>query len=382
MPIISMNMQVKTMDISGLFNTKNKSASKRQKEEPSIFHISILELIPRSPEKITVRQLMTKLDADTPHQVRNKTEEANYIKRIQRALSQLMGKYEQIEIHENGRTLEYSWASMAEPLIFPSLDSNTALVLAMASHYLDPILPDESLRALNRLFMRAKFTLATNAKVSGAFDGVSAWKDKVAVLHQGLPREVPRINAKIESVIYDALLHEKAVKVKYQAWNRDDATEQVLSPQGLFLRGQLVYIFAVNHKHKDAVSPLSYLLLRIQEAIIVHEPFYKINGFKAQQHLANGTFGVPLDDAKQKILLKIRIDKDALKTVLEQPLSKDQKIQSDGDNWTILNATVNYTLEMKQWIRSHAHHLEVLEPQELREEIRYSLETMTTMYRN
>lgn len=370
------------MDISGLLSAAKKPTRNKASKETSIFHISILEHIPRAPRRINVRQLMAKLDVNKTIQNGSYDEEKNYIKRIQRALIQLSEKYNQIECVPDGRTNEYSWAALAEPVMFPSLDSNTALVLAMASHYLDPILPDESVKALNRLFMRAKSTLAINSKSTENIDGVSIWKDKVAVLHPGLPREKPHINPKVESVIYDALLHEKTLKVKYKAWNRDAASEQIISPQGLFLRGQSIYIYAVNHKNTDSTEPLIYLLNRIQEATILDEPFHKIPRFNVQQHLDKNIFGVPLDKQKQKILLKIRVDKNALKTLIEQPLSKDQKIQTENDQWSVLTATVNNTLELKQWIRSHAHHVEVIEPQELREEIRSSIEVMSAMYKN
>lgn len=369
------------MDISGLLSaSKNKNRNK-ESIDTSIFHISILELIPRAPKRITVRQLMEKLDVNGVVQKGSLDDEKNYIKRIQRALIQLSEKYNQIECVPNGRTNEYSWAALAEPVMFPSLDSNTALVLAMASHYLDPILPDESIKTLNRLFMRAKSTLASNSESTGSIDVVSIWKDKVAVLHPGLPRELPRINAKVESIIYQALLYEKVVKVKYQSWNRNEPIEQLISPQGLFLRGQSIYIFAVNHNHIDTTEPLIYLLYRIQEATIVDDPFHKIPRFNVQQHLDQGAFGVLLDSKNQKIVLKLKVDKDALKTIIEQPLSKDQKIQTESDQWPVLTATVKNTLELKQWIRSHAHHMKVMEPAELRHEIINSLELMLALYK-
>ena len=368
------------MDISGLLSTAKKPTFNKESEETSIFLISILEQIPRAPRTINIRQLMAKLDVNKTIQKGTLNEEKNYIKRIQRALTQLSEKYYQIECEPNGRTNEYRWAALAEPVMFPSLDSNTALVLAMASHYLDPILPDESVKSLNRLFMRAKSTLATNAQSTENIDGVSIWKDKVAVLHPGLPREKPHIDAKVESVIYDALLHEKAVEVKYQAWNRDEASEQIISPQGLFLRGQSIYIYAINHKKIDTTEPITYLLNRIQEATISDDPFHKIPRFNVQKHLDKGTFGVPLDKQKQKILLKLRVDKDALKTLIEQPLSKDQKIQPEIDQWSTLMAMVNNTLELKQWVRSHAHHIEVIEPKEFREEIKRSIQMMSSIY--
>ena len=229
--------------------------------------------------------------------------------------------------------------------------------------------------------MRAKSTLASNSHNSALVDKVSIWKDKVAVLIPGLPREKPAINSKVATEIYSAILNEKAVKIKYQAWNRDEPNEQLISPQGLFIRGQLIYIYAVNHNKIENLVPIIYLLNRINEAIIVAEKFHKIQKFNVQQYLDKNAFGVLLEKEKNKIILKIKVDKYALKTLIEQPLSKDQKIRAHNDEWSTLTATVNNTLELKQWVMSHGHHTEVIKPAELRQEIKSSIEVMTIMYR-
>lgn len=368
------------MDVSALVNTKPKKSPRRKSLEPGLFHLSILELIPRAPKKITIRELVSKLDVDKVVQSGTYLEEKNYIKKLQRALSQLESKFPEIEPEVIGRKNTYCWKASAEPVMFPSLDSNTALVLAMASQYLNPILPDESIKSLNRLFMRANSTLASNSIRTEKIDGISNWRDKVGVLHPGLPREKPAINSKVEAVIYSAVLHERAVKIKYKAWNEKEPSERIISPQGLFIRGQSIYIYAVNHRRIDTKEPIPYLLNRILEAEIISETFHKIPRFNVQKHLENNPFGVPLDKEKQKILLKVKVDEAALKTLLEQPLSDDQEVQTENDQWSTLTATVNNTVELKQWIMSHGHHIEVIEPQRLREEIKQSAEDLLSNY--
>lgn len=368
------------MAITELVNLNYKKSKKREAREIAMFHIAILELIPRAPEAISIRQLMNKLISNSQEEISD-LEDANYIKRIQRALNQLCGKYAQIEIEQKGRTKVYSWAAMAEPLMFPSLDSNTALVLTMASHYLNPILPVHSIEALKRLFMRAKSTLAKNSTLSGKVDWVSIWRDKVAVSQPGLPRQLPKINHLVENNIYEALLFEKVVKITYQAWGREEANEHIISPQGLFVRGQSIYIYAVNHKKIEDSDPILYLLHRVQIATFVDEKFHKIPRFNVHSHLELYSFGVPLDKQKKTVQLKIKLDEAALKTVREQPLSKDQKVVSVSDGWTTITATVNYNLDLKQWIRSHSHHAEVLEPIELRDDFKNSIQKMIEMYK-
>ena len=369
------------MDVSALVNTKPKKSPKRKSLEPGLFHLSILELIPRAPEKITIRELVSKLDVDKVVQSGTYLEEKNYIKKLQRALSQLESKFPEIESEVIGRKNTYCWKASAEPIMFPSLDSNTALVLAMASQYLNPILPDESIKSLNRLFMRANSTLASNSIRTEKIDGISNWRDKVGVLHPGLPREKPAINSKVEAVIYSAVLHERAVKLKYKAWNEKEPSERIISPQGLFIRGQSIYIYAVNHRRIDTKEPIPYLLNRILEAEIISETFHKIPRFNVQKHLDNNPFGVPLEKENLKIPLIIRVDQDALKTLNEQPLSKDQKVGSESDGWSTLTATVNNTIELKQWIMSHGHHMEVVSPAELRKDFKDSIEKLIATYK-
>ena len=369
------------MDILALEIVKPKKTPKRQSVEPGLFYLSILELIPRAPKKITIRELVSKLDVDKVVQSGTYLEEKNYIKKLQRALYLLENKFPQIESRVIGRKNTYCWAALAEPIMFPSLDSNTALVLAMASQYLNPILPDESIKSLNRLFMRANSTLASNSIRTEKVDGISNWRDKVGVLHPGLPREKPAINSKVEAVIYSAVLHEIAVKIKYKAWNEKEPSERIISPQGLFIRGQSIYIYAVNHRRIDTKEPIPYLLNRIQEAEIISDTFHKIPRFNVQKHLDNNPFGVPLEKENLKILLKVKVDEAALKTLLEQPLSNDQEVHSDSNEWSTLTATVNNTIELKQWIMSHGHHIEVVEPLELRRGIKELIERLIATYK-
>ena len=51
-------------------------------------------------------------------------------------------------------------------------------------------------------------------------------------------------------------------------------------------------------------------------------------------------------------------------------LSHDQVIRKISDKKYALQATVDNTLELMQWLLSHSYHIEVIEPLELRDELK------------
>ena len=343
---------------------------------PSQQYIAILEVIPREPNGITVKELLNKLDYKyPPSHPRSFVEEKAEIRKIQRVLNTLSERYPIAP--SSGRAQSWHWLASAPVMIFPALDMNVALIFSLARKYLEPIIPEKSAKELASMFSRAEDRFTYQPKSNAA--GTHSWRDKVAMAPTGIPRVLPRINSKIEAIVYEALLNEKAVKVKYQAWNRSEAKEYVISPNGLYVRSQLIYLIVFNHNNEKQ----GHLLIhRIKSAEIVEDKFQKVSGFKTQKYIDEGNSHFFIDPTNPKISLHIRLDSQPLPGVTESPISPDQVITQESEKWYSLTATVDNTLELRQWLRSHAHHLEVIGPKELREEFKNSINEMTIVYKS
>lgn len=341
---------------------------------PSQQYIAILELIPREPNGITVKELLNKLDYKfPPSHPRSYSEEKAEIRKIQRVLNTLSER--QPIAPSPGRAQSWHWLATAPVMIFPALDMNVALIFTLARKYLEPIIPEKTTKELASMFSRAedRFTGQHKSNAAGTF----SWRDKVAIAPTGIPRVLPRINSKIEAIVYEALLNEKAVKIKYQAWNKSESKEYVISPNGLYVRSQLIYLIVFNH---DNEKQGHLLIHRIKSAEIVEDKFQKVSGFKAQKYVDEGNSHFFVDPSLPKISLHIRLDSQPLPGVIESPLSPDQIITQENESWYLLTATVFNTLELRQWLRSHAHHVEVIAPEALREEFEISTRDLTALY--
>ena len=341
---------------------------------PSQQYIATLELIPREPNGITVKELLNKLDYKyPPSHPRSFVEEKAEIRKIQRVLNTLSERYPIAP--SSGRAKSWHWLASAPVMIFPALDMNVALIFTLARKYLEPIIPEKTTKELANMFSRAedRFTHQDKSKAGGTH----GWRDKMAMAPTGIPRVLPRINSKIEAIVYEALLNEKAVKIKYQAWNKSESKEYVISPNGLYVRSQLIYLIVFNHDN-DKQGHL--LIHRIKSAEIVEDKFQKVSGFNAQKYVDEGNSHFFLDASIPKISLHIRLDNQPLPGVTESPISLDQTITQENEKWYSLTATVDNTLELRQWLRSHAHHIEVIAPKALRAEFKKSTGGLSLLY--
>lgn len=342
---------------------------------PSLQYLAILELIPRYPSGITVKELLAKLDCrySVNGLIDDKKERAE-TRRIQRVLNALSEHYPIAS--SEARTPEWYWLETAPTMMYPALDLNTALIFSLARKYLEPIIPESSSRDLLNMFNRAEERFGSQ-RITDKTNGAYFWRDKVAIVPTGIPRILPRISSKIESIIYDAVLNEKTIKIKYQAWNKTQVKEYVVSPNGLYVRSQLIYLVVFNHANEKT---LNFLMHRVKEVEIVPDKFYKIDSFNLERYVSGGGVRFALDETVPIIHLHIKLDDQPLTGLRESPISTDQVILQEGESSFSLTATVENTLELRQWLRSHAHHIEVIAPQELREEFAKSAQSMMLTY--
>jgi predicted DNA-binding transcriptional regulator YafY len=76
--------------------------------------------------------------------------------------------------------------------------------------------------------------------------------------------------------------------------------------------------------------------------------------------------------------LKARVDEGLKRTLLETPLSADQQFQGESND--VVVATLPDTFQLKWWVLSHGHAIEVMEPPSLRESIMSSLQASLDRY--
>ena len=99
--------------------------------------------------------------------------------------------------------------------------------------------------------------------------------------------------------------------------------------------------------------------------------------FSLVNYVNNGDMGVKRGEHKLEV--KLWITEVLAQILVETPLSKDQIISPEGDDFTV-SAFVDDTDEFRHWILSMCNHATVLSPKSLREEIKDTLLTSISYY--
>ena len=230
----------------------------------------------------------------------------------------------------------------------PALDPQTALTLKLAQNYLNLELPTATLDYLSPYFKAADNVLS---EMGGR---LAKWPDKVRVLPKGQPLLPPRIDGDVQRVVYQALMENRRAEVVYR--KPAEVMEQTfeISPLGLVVRNQVVYIVCTIGESKK-----TYLLVlhRIQKAQLLDKPAAVIKGFSLEKYIQQGEFGLPTG---RKVRLEAVFTHLAGRHLLETALSGDQDTEILPDGRIRITATVVETEELKMWLRSFGDGVEVI----------------------
>jgi predicted DNA-binding transcriptional regulator YafY len=302
--------------------------------------IRMLQLIPRDPWKITAQELVTKLSEAGFEVVTERT--------VQRDLNALANLF---PIRSDDREKPYGWFWMKDAPAFglPALDPQTALTLKLAQNYLNLELPTATLDYLSPYFKAADNVLT---EMGGK---LATWPDKVRFLPRGQPLLPPVIDQDVQRIIYQALMESRRAEVVYR--KPAEVKEQTfeISPLGLVVRNQVVYIVcAIGEK---ATTPYQLILHRILKAQLLDKPVRELEGFSLDAYIQQGGFGLPTG---RQIRLEAVFTHLAGRHLLETPLSEDQETEILPDGRIRIAATVMETEELKMWLRSFGDGVEVM----------------------
>lgn len=319
----------------------------------------MLNNIRRSPRRVSAGKLQEVL-RDRGYEIDIRT--------IQRDLNKLS---EVLDLVGDGAKPQgWSWKEQAAPLMIPGIEPHTALAFRMAEEHLRQVLPTQVVSALQEWFSAASKVLDQHG------NGLTRWPDKVRVLPQGLPRRTPQGNPAITQAIYEAVLYERQIDIAYQ---RHTAIPEIrryrIHPLALVVRDNLIYLVCTFEGYHD----LRQLLLnRIQEAQITEETSCRPEEFSLDDYIASGQFGLPFTE--QKISLKAAFLRHVALHLQESSIADDQKIEELDKDRVLFEATLPNTLELRLWLKSFGHEVEILEPQALREEFTEMAQELANYY--
>lgn len=311
--------------------------------------VRMLGLIPRYPDKITARQLTGKLKA-LDFDITKRT--------VERDLEALLNTLKvPITYDENGREYCWFWPAEAPRTEFPTMSPATALSFLMVEQFMDKLLPPALHEQLQDYFATARNVLRSEDPERRA---AAEWPDKVRVVPTGQPLLAPDIPPEVLHGIYQAVLHNRRFQATYRPRSEDgNERDYVINPLALVVRNHLIYLIATLWDYDD----IKHLPLhRFRQVTLLDQASRKPDGFDLDAHLYKSrAFDLP-DPKGRKIRLVAWFTEGAAYHLHETPLSEDQTIESDGEGWVKLTATVLDTEQLWWWLRSFGEQVEVVEP--------------------
>jgi predicted DNA-binding transcriptional regulator YafY len=310
----------------------------------------MLRLIPRYPAKITTRNLMERLAADS-FKVSKRT--------VERDLMTLSDAFP-LHSDEREKPFGWSWQKNAVPLDVPSLGNGEALAFQLIERYLHGLLPHSIVRELEPYLKMARQRLSE-------LDGqakVPTWPAKIRVVQPTQPLLPPIIKPEVQQCIGEALLNDRQLQIHYQPRGKKKSIEYTAHPLALIQRGPITYLAACLFEYQD-IRLLA--LHRVGQAAMLNAASKRPKNFDIDKYIESGALGW----GNGKIVrFEAKFLESAAEHLYETPLSRDQVIVPLKEGWVHVAATIAITPQLTWWILGFGDGLEVVKPSALRKTIR------------
>ncbi len=322
---------------------------------------TLLTLIPRAPRKIDTARLSTLLERRGIELSRRS---------IQRTLETLSQQFLDLRCDDRSKPYGWCWDRQGSLLEVPGMSLDTAVTYQLLERHLVHIMPRSTIESLRPHFNRAQEVLAAQPDAR-----MSRWARKVRVEPRGQPLRVPNVKEPVLRAVYEALLEEKRLEVRYRKRGEEKLRDYEISPLGLVLREGHLVLVAAFWDYDDANQ---MLLHRMQHAEVTARRIHRPRGFDLDDYVASGALGFKKGEP---IRLRLRVDPRLAVSLAESPLGADQALSESDDGWSKLTATVADTVVLRTWLRGHGSLVEVLAPKALRREMAAEAEATAARYR-
>ena len=324
-------------------------------------HWQMLQFLPRAPKKVPasrVEELLRERGFDVSR------------RSVERDLQKLSAFF---PIICDDRHKPYGWSFSREATVMdlPGMDVHTALAFQMASEHLERLLPSPTYGHLRPHFDHARDVLRG---LKGA--KMRRWPEKIRVLPSTMPIVPTAFDAKILEDIQEAVLHEKQVLVTYCRRGEEHATDYIVNPHGIVYRDAVAYLVCTFWEYEN---PVQLKLHRMVETEVMDTPSKRSKTFTLESYLQDGGMGFLV--GKKPLKLRLAMDEDTAVSLIESPLSDDQKVSRPKDGRVTLRATVPDSHQTRAYLRSYGAAVEVLGPKSLREEFIAEAKALTKLYR-
>ncbi len=180
-------------------------------------------------------------------------------------------------------------------------------------------------------------------------------------------------SAELLSELRRALLYQYRIKLSYARGGKPPASYEV-DPYTLVLAKGGLYLLGHAH-NRDAIR--LFAVERISSLEVTRQRFEIPDEFDPEGCFIDA-FGLVSDQPMQ---VKVRFDQEVSQSVRERIWRPGQLAAVEPDGSLLLSFEAAGTLEILAWVLSYGRHAELLEPPELRKELRRHLKSLREIYR-
>ena len=177
--------------------------------------------------------------------------------------------------------------------------------------------------------------------------------------------------------ILEAMDNNRMIGFDYHSYWKDEPEHLEVEPYCVKLAKRRWYVLA--RCPQDSLTK-AYPIDRIDELKILDDrPFKMPKDFSAEEYFRD-FFGATIHDGSQVEHVKLKVCGNQMKYFRSLPLHPSQIETYKCDEYSIFEYVVHPTYDFQQVILSHAPDVVVLEPESLREEIKWKIEEMIKRY--
>ncbi len=180
-------------------------------------------------------------------------------------------------------------------------------------------------------------------------------------------------SAELLTELRRALLFQYRVKLSYSRSGKEAALYEI-DPYTLVLAKGGLYLLA--HAHNRGAVRL-FAVERITALTVTRQRFEMPDNFNPEDYFSDA-FGLVTDQPMQ---LKIRFDAEVAHMVRNQIWRPGQTLLAEPNGSVLLSFEAAGSLEILAWVLSYGRHAELLEPPELRKELKRQVKGLREIYR-
>ena len=172
-----------------------------------------------------------------------------------------------------------------------------------------------------------------------------------------------------------ALLHQYRVHLVYAKKGKGNPEAYEVDPYTLVFHKGGIYLLGLAH---NRTGMRLFALERIRGIDVTRQRFEIPEGYQPEAHFASA-FGLVSDTPMN---VRVRFSPEVAHTIKERLWRPGQQLKTDSEGRVTLEFVAAGEMELVSWILSYGLHAEVLDPPELRQEVKRQIREMRHYYRS